>query len=425
MNEAFLHHIWKFSLYNSNGLATTDGERVEVIKAGQHNTDSGPDFFNAQVKIGETLWAGNVEIHLKSSEWNRHSHTADASYNNVVLHVVYEHDEEVFTQEHIRMVTLELKGRFDPALFRNYQNLIESSRWIPCESRISQVDDITISTWLERLLIERLENKTRSVLESLRQNKNNWEDAFYHLLARNFGFRTNSLPFELLARSLPLSYLRKHNDQPKQIEALLFGQSGLLEKKFRDDYANNLKTEYEFLRKKYGLSPMDGSQWKFLRLRPSNFPTIRIAQFAWMMNNSHGLFSKVLEAESVETLCSLFSASLSDYWNSHYTFDRPSPVHKKSLGEGAIHNIVVNTAVPSLFAYGTYWNDESIKNKALHFLEKLGPETNAIIDKWNALGLTSSNAGRTQALLQLKNDYCNLKKCLICSVGNKIINSIS
>lgn len=234
MNEAFLHHLWKFRLYDKSRLATTDGETVEVLKTGQHNTDAGPDFFNAQVKIGSTTWAGNVEIHLRSSDWNRHQHANDAAYNNVVLHVVHEHDQEIETKKKTKITTLELRGRYNQELFQNYMNLVESNRWIPCEDHIRNVDRMILSAFLERMVIERLEIKTNGILDSLRLNKNNWEETFYQHLARNFGFKTNSLPFELLARSLPFQVLGKHKDRLLQVESLLFGQAGMLEREFRE-----------------------------------------------------------------------------------------------------------------------------------------------------------------------------------------------
>jgi len=424
MTEAFLHHLWKYRLFNSTQLATTDGEPVEVIRPGQHNTDAGPDFFNAQVKIGTTTWAGNVEIHQKSSDWNKHQHTTDSAYNNVVLHVVYEHDEEVFTQEHIRIVTVELKGRFDPGLFNNYEDLIGSRRWIPCESHIARVDPLTISNWLERMLVERLELKSGFVLDTLSLNKNNWEETCYQQLARNFGFYTNSLPFEILARSVPIQLSGKHKDQIKQLEALLFGQAGMLKQKINDSYGAQLISEYEFLKKKYGLVPMDPGQWKFLRLRPSNFPTIRIAQLAQLIHKNSLLFSSILEKEDLKDFENLFSVGVSEYWNTHYTFDRLSPAQSKPLGESARLNILINTVVPVLFAYGRFTNEEKYKNRAIRFLEEIPPEENTVISQWKALGVTVDNSARTQSLLHLKNTYCNLKKCLFCSVGNKIINTI-
>jgi hypothetical protein len=425
MKEDFLHHLWKFKLYNRHNLRTTDGEAVEVVHAGQHNTDAGPDFFNAKVKVGQTLWAGNVEIHLKSSDWKKHAHHLDGAYKNVILHVVHDHDEEIATSEGTQVVTLELKEKFNPKLYKNYLQLVESKEWIPCEKKIKSVDKLTVDAWLERLLVERLERKTENILQSLRINKNSWEETFYHQLAKNFGFQLNSLPFELLAKSLPLSYLGKHKNNLAQVEALLFGQAGLLEKKFKDEYPNQLKQEYNFLKKKFSLKPLDGSQWKFLRLRPSNFPTVRIAQFAQLIHRSSHFFSKILEMEKTGELKKLFEVSVSEYWNNHYIFDKVSTRREKHLGETANLIILINTVVPFLFAYGKQRQSEIHEERALNFLEKLSPEKNTIINHWNELGIKSDNAARTQALIQLKNEYCTGKNCLNCAIGNKIIRSIT
>jgi hypothetical protein len=425
MKEDFLHHLWKFKLYNKHSLKTTDGETVEIIQAGQHNTDAGPDFFNAKVKVGETLWAGNVEIHLKSSDWKKHSHHLDGAYKNVILHVVHDHDEDISTLEGNKVSTLELKAKFNPKLYKNYLQLVESREWIPCEKKIKTVDKLAIDTWLERLLIERLERKTETILQSLRLNKNSWEETFYHQLARNFGFQLNSLPFEMLAKSLPHSYLGKHKNNLLQVEALLFGQAGLLDKKFKDEYPNQLKQEYDFLKKKFSLKPLDSSQWKFLRLRPSNFPTIRIAQFAQLIHRSVHLFAKILETEKTEDLKKLFEVSVSEYWLTHYVFDKVSARREKHLGETAMLIILVNTVVPFLFAYGKQRQSEIHEERALNFLQMLSAEKNSIISHWNALGISADDAGRTQALLQLKNEYCVQKKCLNCTIGNKIVSSIS
>jgi hypothetical protein len=425
MKEDFLHHLWKFKLYNRHNLKTTAGETVEVINTGLHNTDAGPDFFNAKVKVGNTLWAGNVEIHLKSSDWKKHSHHLDGAYKNVILHVVHEHDVPVTTKDGGEIVTLELKERFNPKLYENYLQLVESREWIPCEKKIKNVDRITVNAWLERLLVERLERKTESILQSLKLNKNNWEETFYHQMAKNFGFQLNSLPFELLAKGLPLSYLGKHKNNLLQVEALLFGQAGLLNKQFKDDYPIQLKKEYDFLKKKFSLQPMDGSQWKFLRLRPSNFPTIRIAQFAQLIHKSSHLFTKILETEKHDKMESLFNVSASDYWLTHYTFDKTSSRREKHLGETAVRIILINTVVPFLFASGKQKQSEAHQERALTFLEKIEAEKNLIIKHWKDLGIQSENAGQTQALIQLKNEYCSNKNCLNCAIGNKIIGSIS
>lgn len=424
MNEAFLHHIWKFKLFNKEHLATVDGEEIEILKTGQHNTDAGPDFFNAQVRISGTTWAGNVEIHIRSSDWKRHQHIRDAAYNNVVLHVVFEHDEDVFTKEMNKLPTLELKGRFNPEIFSNYERLVDGNRRIPCENHIGKIDEITISTWLERMLVERLERRNVVITEFLKQNKNNWEVTFYHLLARNFGFNTNALPFEMLAKSLPHNLLARHKNNLLQIESLLFGQAGFLEKKHKAAYPAALRNEYNFLREKYSLTPLQPSQWKFFRLRPSNFPTIRIAQFAMLMHNTSGLVSKILETENLKALELLFDIEVSPFWKSHYTFAKSSVQMEKPLGTNARQIILVNSAVPIIFAYGKYYHDEVIQNRAMKFLEELPPEKNSITTMWADLGITSANAGLSQALIHLKNEYCDRKKCLFCSLGNRIVSSV-
>ncbi len=424
MNEAFLHHLWKFKLFNKHQLLTVDGDEIEILKCGQHNTDAGPDFFNAQIRIGNTTWAGNVEIHLKSGDWNKHRHIKDAAYNNVILHVVYEHDTDVFTKGKTKLPTLELKGRFNPEIFQNYLTLIQSNLSVPCENHIGKVDAITISGWLERMLIERLEIKSAAIADSLKLNKNNWEETLYYQVAKNFGFKTNALPFEMLAKSLPLSVLSKHKSQLNQIEALLFGQAGMLEKKFRAAYPKALKKEYQFLRKKLSLTPINASQWKFLRLRPSNFPTVRLAQFAQFIHGNEQLFSKILAANDTKELLPLFSITATGFWKTHFTFSKPSPVKKKSLGKDAMDILLINTVVPFLYAYGKHHHDESLQLKAMKFLDAIAPEKNSIITMWGKIGITSADAGRTQAMLHLKNEYCNKKKCLFCSVGNKILTQL-
>jgi phage shock protein PspC (stress-responsive transcriptional regulator) len=342
----------------------------------------------------------------------------------VILHVVLEHDEAIRSGDGNEIVTLELKEKFNPKHYLNYLQLIESKEWVQCEKRIKSVDKITIDSWLERLLVERLERKTENILQSLRTNNNNWEETFYHQLAKNFGFRINALPFEMLAKNLPLTYLAKHKNNLNQIESLLFGQAGLLEKKYKEDYPNELKKEYDFLKKKFLLRPLDGSQWKFLRLRPSNFPTIRIAQFAQLIHKSSHLFSRILETEKIYDLKSLFEVSVSDYWLTHYVFDKASSRRGKHLGESAMLIIFINAVVPFLFAYGRQRLSEIHEVRALSFLEKLSAEKNSIISHWELLGIFSKNAAHTQALLQLKSEYCSEKKCLNCAVGNKIIGSI-
>ena len=424
MNEEFLQFIWEHGLFNRNNLLTIDGKPAEVIHVGQPNTDSGPDFFNARIRIGETTWAGNVEIHQKSSHWYRHHHNVDAAYDNVILHVVETFDLPVKVKNH-ELPTLVIS--YPSELLKNYEQLLKSERWIACEDKLSEVDPFILRFWFSSLMIERLQSKTGDILVLLEQNKNNWNDTFYQLLARNFGMKTNALPFELLARSLPLQILSKHKNDLFQTEALLFGQSGLLnESLLGDDYFLSLRNEYSFLYKKYGLSGIESHLWKFMRLRPINFPTIRIAQLAALINHSSALFSRVLETENLGELRKLFDVSASEYWDTHYNFNKISKDnHRKTLGESAFNNLVINTVVPILFVYGDQHMDQAMKDRALALLENLAPESNQIIRKWNSLGIECRSAFETQALLQLKNSYCTDKKCLNCQLGAKIIISVN
>jgi hypothetical protein len=422
MKEEFLQFIWKQGLFNKTGLKTTDGRLVEIINTGQPNTDSGPDFFNAKIRIGETTWAGNIEIHQKSSHWYRHHHNTDAAYDNVILHVVELNDSPVLIKSQA-LPTLVISYPIE--ILENYEQLLRSAKWIPCEEQLSKYDPFLIRFWFSALMIERLQSKTGDITAILEQNKNNWNETFYQLLARNFGMKTNAVPFELLAKSLPLQILSKHKNDLFQIEALLFGQSGLLnETLLGDDYFLSLRKEYSYLYKKYSLNGMESHLWKFMRLRPINFPTVRIAQLAMLIHHSSALFSRILETENPEDLRKLFDVKASAYWDNHYSFNKISKDnHPKSLGKTAFNNLVINTIAPLLFVYGDQHLDQGMKDRALLLLEKLEPESNQIIRKWEELGIESRTAFETQALLQLKNKYCDHKKCLNCQLGAKIITS--
>jgi hypothetical protein len=424
MKEEFLQFIWGHGLFTKNNLKTTDGRAVEVISTGQPNSDSGPDFFNARIRIDETTWAGNIEIHQKSSHWYQHKHDVDAAYDNVILHVVELHDKPVHIKNH-QVPTLEIS--YPDTILKNYERLLKSEQWIPCEEKLSEVDPFILRFWFSSLMISRLQARTGDILTILKQNKNNWNETFYQLLARNFGMKTNALPFELLAKSLPLPILSKHKNNLFQIEALFFGQSGLLnETLLGDDYFLSLRSEYSYLYKKYGLSAIESHLWKFMRLRPINFPTIRIGQLAMLIHHSSALFSRILESNDPDQLRKLFEVKASEYWDTHYRFNKPSEENKpKTLGETTFNNLVINTISPLLFVYGDQHQNQEMKDRALLLLEKLAPESNQIIRKWNELGIESRSAFETQALLQLKNSYCNYKKCLNCQLGAKIITSIN
>jgi hypothetical protein len=421
--EDFLHYVWKFRLFDRIDLQTAEGEAIEIYSAGMHNTDSGPDFQNAKIKIGDTMWAGNVELHLSSSDWQKHNHSVDNAYDNVILHVVYRDDEPLVLTNGRRIPTLELQNRIPDDLYNRYHKLIFGNQTIiPCEASIGKLDDFTLRTWFTRVLIERLEKKSAAVIAALQINRGDWEETFYQFLAANFGFKTNALPFELLAKSLPQNILAKHKNHPLQIEALLFGQAGFLNDDFTDTYPQTLKNEYGFLRKKYKLTPIENHLWKFMRLRPQNFPTIRLAQFAALVVNSNHLFSKVLDTRDIKGLQSLFAdTKVNPYWEEHFRFDKESKPSSKNLGQASVDIILLNTLALFLFSYGKHNQLQHFMDRSLKLLESLPGEHNNIIADFNSLGVKANSAFESQALLELKNYYCNYKKCLECSLGNKIL----
>ena len=422
LKEEFLHYIWKYKLYQTFELKSTEGYPVQILNSGIHNTNSGPDFFNGKIKVGDTIWVGNIEIHVKSSDWIKHHHQSDKAYNNVILHVVYQYDQPVYDKNGNLIPTIELKGLIDEKLFNKYDKLLNAFHlnWIPCENQINGVDHFTIKTWLSRLAIERLENKSIEINKLLKSNKNDWEQTFYQYLFKYFGLKINAYPFEQLAINTPLKIIEKHHNL-FSIEALLYGQAGFLEENIEDEYYNQLKKEYHFLKNKFHLNPFDKSLWKLLRLRPSNFPAIRISQMAQLLNNNSRLCSKIIETETVSEIQNFFAVSASQYWNTHYQFNVQAKQNRiKNLGKNTINNIIINVIVPFTFVYGKIKQDENLTDKALNLMENIKPENNAIIKKWAELGLKPDNAMQTQSLIELKNNYCSPKKCLNCSIGNKI-----
>ncbi|NCB08392.1 MAG: DUF2851 family protein [Bacteroidia bacterium] len=425
MSEEFLQYIWGNRLFTTENLQTTAGEPLEIIDVGKRNHDSGPDFFMAKIKINDTIWAGNIEIHRKSSGWQAHHHQNNKAYDNVILHVVEAADQPIFRTNGGEIPTLQI--RYPDRLRENYQHLLNAKTWIACENHFHKIDPVILQLSFNRLMIDRLENKTTEIRERLKQNNNDWNETFYQILARNFGFRVNALPFEMLAKAAPLHILAKHKNNLFQLEALLFGCSGLLNRELLgDDYFLRLRDEFSFLYKKYRLRPIEGHLWKFLRLRPVNFPTIRISQLAALIFRSHGLFSRITDTESFDILKNLFTVKASEYWETHYNFNKNTENHSvKNLGEDSINNIIINTIAPLLFVYGELQNKHFLKDRALNFLELLPPEQNSIITRWENLGVSFRSAFETQAVIQLKNRYCEKKKCLNCPVGVKLVNSIS
>ena len=424
MNEDLLHYIWKFQLFNHSDLKLTNGESLFIKNAGLHNFDSGPDFFNSRLKIDSTTWAGNVEIHLFSSDWYQHKHQDDEAYDRVILHVVWENDKQVEQLNGTPIPTLELKGRVSKSVIEKYADLKTSEAWIPCENDIRKVNALIKEQVISQKLVERLEQKSERINQLLQVNKNNWEAILYQLLAKYFGFKTNAVPFELLAASIDFNIVRKHRQDHKQLAALFFGQAGFLNHELKGNYPLELKKEYEFLRNKYQLQPLKASLWKFMRMRPTNFPTIRIAQFIEIYTKNENLFQKMKEASSVTEMKKTFEVEAYGYWDSHFRFDVPaSKKQAKTLGDASINTLLINAVIPLLFNHGEKTSDENLKEKAMDFLTNLPAEKNSITKKWKELKMPLQSAYDSQGLIQLKNNHCRHKNCLNCTIGNTVIKN--
>jgi Protein of unknown function (DUF2851) len=425
MKEEFLHWLWKYSLYDQERLFDNEKNKIIVLNPGEYNRDSGPDFFNARISLAGTIWAGNIEIHTRSSHFDNHGHQNDPAFNNVILHIVDEDDKRVFNARGEEVLTAEIK--FDSSLYEKYISLVNNPFIIACQDDITRLDDILVRHWLNSLVIERFQVRSQSIMKIFSETGNDWEETFYRLLTRYFGFRINTEPFEMLATALPFRVIRKHADNRFQIEALLFGTAGLLEEGlFRealsDEYYRKLIKEYAILSVKYSLKPLHGWIWKFSRLRPSNFPTVRLSQLAAMLSIAGGLFSKVLESTDIKQIKELFEVTASSYWDDHFVFGRKSRSFTKSTGSQATDIFLINAVIPVIFVYGQSRDCQDISEKALVFLEKIDAEENIIISEWNAAGIVADSAFYSQALIQLRNEYCKKRKCLDCRIGNKIIS---
>lgn len=415
--EKLLQYIWQFQYFNKAELQTTAGEKLQIIFPGKLNSNQGPDFTSAQIIIENTTLAGSIELHLKASQWNEHGHENDANYKNVILHVVLENDLPVST-----IPVLELQSRISNLLLDRYTGLMNSVNFIPCANSVADVKEITWLAWKERLLAERLTRKSSIVFKFLEENNDHWEESFWWMLSRNFGMKVNSDAFESMARSIPVNILAKHKNRIHQLEALLFGQSGLLKENLNEDYPKLLQREYNFLKKKYDLKPIHGHV-HFLRMRPGNFPTIRLSQLAALIQNSAHLFSKVLEIEKVSEVQKMFDVTSNDYWHYHYRFDIASSFKKKAIGKDMIDNIIINTIIPVLFAYGLYHKEEKYKSKAILWLEELSAEINSITKGFTNLELSNRSAFDSQAFIELKTQYCDHKHCLQCAIGNALLKT--
>ncbi|RZK42547.1 MAG: DUF2851 family protein [Pedobacter sp.] len=420
--EEFLHFIWQFRLYGSSKLQTRNGDLLEVIRPGILNRNAGPDFLQATLMINHLRWIGNVEIHIKSSDWLLHKHQDDESYDNVILHVVYTDDEPIYRTDGTIIPVFVLQGLFSNELLPRYQKLIYSAHAFPCKTQVASVNKFVIDGFLTRLAVDRLMEKSAEVYQTLHELKGNWDETFYHFLARSFGMRLNVVPMEMLVRSLPQKILAKHKDNALQIEALMFGQAGFLEQSFVEGYPQKLKMEYKFLRNKYGLEPMSVSLWKFMRMRPQNFPTLRLAQFSSLMINSSHLFSKVMTRTDSSQLIAIFEElRINPYWQTHYHFNKEAKRVGLHIGKEFVNNMLINTFSVFLFAYGRYIDQPILVDRAITLLEYLPGEHNSIIKLYADAGIKLENALKTQAILGLYRQYCLEKKCLTCGIGTQIL----
>ena len=422
MTEAFLQYVWRHRLLEGP-LETVGGLPVVVERPGELNRDAGPDFFDARVMIGDIRWAGNVEVHVKASDWKAHRHSEDKAYNNVILHVVYRYDTDVVLENGKVVPTVEIAGAIPERVMANYEKLMqpETGDEIGCAPWLPTIPSFLMQISQERLVVERLERKSGDVQRILEETRGGWEEACYWLVAHYFGGKANAFPFELLAKRTPLQVLAKMRDDAFRVEALLYGQAGLLEGEFADEYPKAMQREYDYQRQSYRLTPIEGHLWKFFRLRPVSFATLRISQFAQLIVRSHSLFSVLLETREVATLRELFEVQASDYWQTHYTFDRETKQHGTTLGKSVIDTILINAWVPLLFQYGVQHGEEERKEQALALLQQLPPENNRIVRLWRQLGVTADNAAETQALIQRYNEYCAAKRCLDCPLAFKLI----
>lgn len=429
--EQLLHYVWKHKMFPLKELRTLSGDAVEVIDAGLHNHNSGPDFFNAKIKIGGTLWVGNVEIHCKSSDWYAHGHDKDTAYDNVVLHVAHDIDAAVVTSSGHEIVQMQLD--VPPRISQNFNELIATDHYPPCYRIIPDISRMKISSWMSALQAERLEQKTEAIERRAERCGGSWEDALFVTLARNYGFGVNGDAFEEWAYGLGLQCVAHHRDDIFQIEAMFMGQAGLLDpgaipERYRDaalreGYFTKLRNEYLYLSHKFSMTPMDASRWRFMRMRPQNFPHIRISQLATLYHSRRAGLSSLIECTSAEQLRDVFRTCVTPYWETHYVFGSTSCRTEKKLSSRSSDLLIINTAIPILFAYGRHKSDSRMCDRALALLSQLRAESNHVVRMWRACGLEVADAGDSQALLQLKKEYCDRKDCLRCRIGYEYLRN--
>lgn len=420
MKEDFLHYIWRHKKFDFKSLQTANGETLFIDKVGSYLENAGPDFFNAQITIDGQKWAGNIELHLKSSDWYLHHHENDKAYENVILHVVWEHDVDIFRKNNVEIPVLVLKDYVPSAILENFEKLMQAKSWIYCENQIKNVDSFIFENWLDRLFIERLERKQNPINELFLQLNKDWEAVLFCLLAKNFGLNTNGMAFLDLAQNLPFSVIRKEASDALNLEALFLGFCGLLDGNKEDMFYQELQNRFGYLVLKHQLDYKRTIPLQFFKLRPDNFPTIRLSQLAQVYAKNNQLFSSCIAAKSLKEVSEIFSVSVSEYWKTHYTFDKVSPKQQKKLSVNFIELVMINTVIPLKFAFFTS-RDEEIQEQLISLMHALKPEGNTIIDKFKMLGVAVQNAYHSQALLELKNEYCNYKKCLNCSIGISLL----
>jgi hypothetical protein len=420
MKEDFLHYLWKFKKFDVSNLKTFNGENLTIINAGQYLQLAGPDFFNAQITIDNQKWAGNVEIHIKSSDWYLHNHERDENYDSVILHVVWQHDSEIYRKNNTEIPVLELKSYVDRTVLENYQKLMQPKSWIFCEKQLATTAEFVIKNWQERLFFERLERKSIPIQDLLARTNNNWEAVLFIALAKNFGLNTNGEIFAAIAQNISFSIIRKESFEIENLEALFFGFAGLLAIEKEDNYFKDLKFRFFYLLQKYQLERKHIEPVQFFKHRPDNFPTIRLSQLAKLYFQQTNLFSKIIELKDTNEIYTIFDIAVSEYWQTHYQFDKESPKKKKTLSKSFVDLLIINTIIPIQFAYAKSQNKEFSEN-IIALLDHVAPEKNSIIDKFASFGLKAKNAFETQSLLQLKNEYCNKSKCLDCGIGTELM----
>lgn len=421
LKEDFLHFVWKNGLFHHGNLQLTNGETIEIVQRGHHNHDAGPDFEGARIRSNGLEWVGNVEIHRYAADWYAHQHQDNPNYDNVILHVVYENNKEVMRSDNSVIPCLELKGRIKPEVIHRYQYLTDHPDDIACASGFDEINRMVRLQTLDRMIIDRLEEKSSAILQLVAENGGDWRETSYQLIAQALGYKVNSEEMKQLAQKVPYKILCKHRDHLIQLEALLFGGAAMIPDSIEDEYTTVLYKEFNFLKGKYGLSSMEPQVWKFSKMRPANFPTIRIAQLSALVHQFDDLYATFTALPDIEEFNMLLSIEQSNYWQQHTHFGSKSKERFQSLGQETKNRILINVVVPLIFASGVHFNKQELKDRAISFLEKLPAEVNKVTKKWKYLELSVQSALDSQACIQLMNQYCQKRRCLECNIGMDIL----